>query len=49
MRSIKEKVHQLIENLPNDAKYEDILEAFFVQQKIERDINQLENRFHMKK
>ena len=43
MQSIKEKVHQLIENLPSDANYEDIMEAIFVQQKIERGLNQLDN------
>ena len=43
MQSIKEKVHQLIENLPNEVDYDDIMKAIFVQQKIERGITQLDN------
>jgi predicted transcriptional regulator len=43
MQSIKEKVHHLLENLPANADYDDIMEAIFVQQKIETGLNQLNN------
>ncbi len=47
MPSIKEKVHRLIENLPNEADYDDIMEAVFVQQKIEHGLKQLDNGMHI--
>lgn len=43
MQLIKEKVHYLIENLPENADYDDIMEAIFVHQKIETGLNQLDN------
>lgn len=35
--------HHLLENLPANADYDDIMEAIFVQQKIETGLNQCEN------
>lgn len=43
MQSIKEKVIQIINNLPKEADYEDIMEAIYVQQKIEKGIKELDN------
>ena len=40
MQSIKEKVIEIIQNLPNDVKYNDIFEAIYFQQKIEIGLNQ---------
>ena len=43
MQSIKEKIHQILEKLPPEADYDDIMEAIFVQQKIDKGIKQLDN------
>ena len=40
MQSIKKKVIDIIQNLPNDVEYHDIFEAIFFQQKIEIGLNQ---------
>ena len=41
MQSIKKKVIDVIDNLPEDATYNDIFEAIFFQQKVENGIQQI--------
>ncbi len=43
MKTIKESAIHAIENLPEDVDYDDILEAIYIQQKIARGIQQLDN------
>jgi len=43
MQSVKEKILTLIKNLPNDASYDDIMEALCINHKINIGIEQLEN------
>ncbi|MHA1746005.1 MAG: hypothetical protein ACTSWW_08390 [Promethearchaeota archaeon] len=42
MHSVKKKVIDLINELPEDAKYNDIFEAIYFQQKIEIGLHELE-------
>ena len=42
MPTIKQSALQTIENLPEDADYEDIMEAIYVQQKIAKGIKELD-------
>jgi len=43
MKTIKESAIHAIEDLPEDADFDDILEAIYIQQKITRGILQLDN------
>jgi predicted transcriptional regulator len=43
MQIIKEKVIQILNNLPDNATYDDIMEAIYVQQKVSKGIEQIEN------
>ena len=43
MQSIKEKIHQILKNLPPEADCDDIMEAIFIRQKIDKGIKQLNN------
>jgi hypothetical protein len=43
MESAKKNILAMINNLPNDASYEDIMEALYVNHKIDIGIEQLDN------
>ncbi len=43
MQNIKENILAVIKNLPNDASYGDIMEALYINHKINIGIEQLEN------
>ena len=43
MQSVKESILAVIKNLPNDASYDDIMEALYINHKINIGIEQLEN------
>jgi len=43
MQSVKKKVIALIKDLPDDAKYNDIFEAIYFQQKIEIGLQELKD------
>ena len=43
MQSIKEKIHQILDKLPPDADYEDVMEAIYVQKQIDEGMEQLKN------
>ena len=43
MHSVKKKVIDLINELPEDAEYNDIFEAIYFQQKIEVGLQELED------
>lgn len=43
MQSVKENILAVIKNLPNDASYDDIMEALYINHKINIGIDQLEN------
>jgi len=43
MQSVKESILAVIKNLPNDASYDDIMEALYINHKINIGIDQLEN------
>ena len=43
MQSTKENILAVIKNLPNDATYDDVMEALYVNHKIDIGIEQLEN------
>ena len=43
MQSTKESILAVIKNLPNDATYDDVMEALYVNHKIDIGIEQLEN------
>lgn len=42
MQSIKEKIHLILERLPPEADYDDVMEAIYVQQKVDQGIKQLD-------
>ena len=42
MQSTKENILSVIKNLPNDATYDDVMEALYVNHKIDVGIEQLE-------
>ena len=43
MQSVKDSILDVIKNLPDDASYDDIMEALYVNQKIDKGIEQLDN------
>ncbi|MEX2716429.1 MAG: hypothetical protein Q6370_009015 [Candidatus Sigynarchaeota archaeon] len=43
MPTIKQTALHTIENLPEDVDYDDIMEALYVQQKIERGLQQIKD------
>jgi len=43
MQSVKESVLMVIKNLPDNVSYDDIMEALYVNQKIDKGIEQLDN------
>jgi hypothetical protein len=43
MQSTKENILAVIKNLPNDATYDDVMEALYVNHKIDIGIEQFEN------
>ncbi len=43
MQTIKNRIIKIIEKLPNDAEYNDIFEAIYLQQKIEIGLEQSRN------
>ncbi len=43
MQSVRENILTVINNLPNNASYDDIMEALYVNHKIDIGIDQLKN------
>ncbi len=43
MQSTKENIISIIKKLPDSATYDDVIEAIYVNQKIDKGISQIEN------
>jgi hypothetical protein len=41
MKTAKEEVHKILENLPDDATYEDIQYHIYVREKVERSLKDI--------
>ena len=43
MHNIKKEIKELIDNLPDNASYEDVIEAIYVRQKIQKGLKDSED------